>query len=224
MARAQPFTMIEALGRLLLPPSCLLCGLPCPGPEDLCLPCRPTLRPLPGGLHPPRGSTHRPFAPFCYGSGAQQLVQGLKFSRRPEGAQLMATLMAEAVPSPLKRETAVLIPVPLHWRRRLLRGFDQGALLTLWLSRRTGLRTFPALRRLRATRPQSQLARGQRGVNLAHAFQARPPPRAGLAPCLIDDVATTGATLKAAQDALQAAGWAQPQAWVFAWTLPPAPP
>jgi len=216
--------MLEALGRLLLPPNCFLCGLPCPGPEDLCPACRPTLRPLPGGLHPPRGSIHRPFAPFCYGSGAQQLVQGVKFSRRPEGAQLMATLMAEAVPSPLERETTVLIPVPLHWRRRLLRGFDQASLLTLWLSRRTGLKTVPALRRWRATRPQSQLARGRRGANLARAFHARPPPRPGLVPCLIDDVATTGATLKAAQDALEAAGWARPRAWVFAWTLPPAPP
>ena len=62
---------LDAWARWLLPPQCQLCGLPCPGPEDLCPACRPTLRPLPGGLEAPRGTARRPFAPFCYGSGAR---------------------------------------------------------------------------------------------------------------------------------------------------------
>lgn len=138
------------------------------------------------------------------------LTQQLKFHRRPEAARLMATLMAEALPRPFPENAVVLIPLPLHWRRRLRRGFDQAQLLSLWLHRLTGLPQLPALRRHRATAPQSRLPREARPGNLARAFHATPPPRPGLIPVLVDDVATTGATLSAGRDALLAAGWAPP--------------
>ena len=215
---------LDAGARWLLPPQCQLCGLACPGPEDLCPACRLTLRPLPGGLEAPRGTARGPFAPFCYGSGAQGLAQQLKFHGRPEAARLMATLMAEALPRPFSEHAVVLIPLPLHWRRRLRRGFDQAQLLSLWLHRLTGYPLLSALRRHRATAPQSRLPREARSGNLARAFRATSPPKPGLTPVVIDDVATTGATLSAGRDALIAAGWAAPLHWVFAWTLPPSPP
>ena len=215
---------LDTWARWLLPPQCQLCGLPCPGPEDLCPACRPTLRPLPGGLEAPRGTARRPFAPFCYGSGAQVLAQQMKFHRRPEAARLMATLMAEALPRPFLGNAVVLIPLALHWRRRLQRGFDQAQLLSLWLHRLTGLPLTAVLRRHRATAPQSRLPREARSGNLAGAFYAASPPQPGLTPVLVDDVATTGATLGAGRAALLAAGWAPPLHWVFAWTLPPSPP
>ena len=215
---------LDVWARWLLQPRCQLCGLGCPGPEDLCPACRPTLRPLPGGLEAPRGTARQPFAPFCYGSGAQALAQQLKFHRQPEAARLMATLMAEALPRPFSEKAVVLVPLPLHWRRRLQRGFDQAQLLSLWLHRLTGLPLAAPLRRRRATAPQSRLPRGARVDNLAGAFNAAPPPQTGLRPVLVDDVATTGATLRAGREALLAAGWAPPLHWVFAWTLPPSPP
>lgn len=215
---------LDAWARWLLPPQCLLCGLPSPGPEDLCPACRLTLRPLPGGLEAPRGTARKPFAPFCYGSGAQVLAQQMKFHRRPEAARLMATLMAEGLPRPILGNAVVLIPLALHWRRRLQRGFDQAQLLSLWLHRLTGLPLTAALRRHRATAPQSRLPREARSGNLAGAFYAASPPQPGLTPVLVDDVATTGATLSAGRAALLAAGWAPPLHWVFAWTLPPSPP
>lgn len=215
---------IDGWARWLLPPQCQLCGLGCQGPEDLCPACRLTLRPLPGGLEAPRGTPRRPFAPFCYGSGAQVLAQQLKFHRQPEAARLMATLMAEALPRPFSKQAVVLIPLALHWRRRLWRGFDQAQLLSLWLHRLTGLPLLAALRRHRATAPQSRLPREARSGNLAGAFHATSPPRSALTPVLVDDVATTGATLSAGRKALLAAGWAPPLHWVFAWTLPPSPP
>ncbi|MEE3109487.1 MAG: ComF family protein, partial [Pseudomonadota bacterium] len=79
-------------------------------------------------------------------------------------------------------------------------------------------------RRHRATAPQSRLPREARSGNLAGAFYSASPPQPGLTPVLVDDVATTGATLSAGRAALLAAGWAPPLHWVFAWTLPPSPP
>jgi len=103
----------------------------------------------------------------------------------------------------------LLVPVPLHPRRLAERGFDQAALLATGLGPRLGIRVeLGALVRSRYTPAQAQLAsRAQRHKNVAGAFQLRRPERvAGRAVCLVDDVATTGATLDACAQVLVDAG------------------
>lgn len=221
----------------LLPASCVLCSLPARAGLDLCdvcrcdlpsvrQPCRGCALPLPEASvaalcgrcqrHPHRFDALQ--ARCLYLDPADLLVQMLKFSARMAAARVMATLMLEQPPSGL--DTAVLLPVPLHWWRRWRRGFDQAELIAGHLAGGTGL---PLLRgavtRRRATAAQSGLGLRARRRNLDNAFRVtdRVMPAHLI---LIDDVATSGATLDALASACRRAGAERVEAWVFARTPP----
>src|SRR5437867_13185729 len=63
--------------------------------------------------------------------------------------------------------------VPLHWRRRFARGFNQAELLAQEIARRRGIPALRALRRVRATRTPTGLTHAQRRQNVAGAFRPR---------------------------------------------------
>ena len=107
----------------------------------------------------------------------------------------------------------LVVPVPLHWRRRLARGFNQAERIARPLAACLGVAYGSALRRRRATRAQARLGRAERLANPAGAFAVRHSPFPGrrlrldgARVLLVDDVATTGATLEAAARALRVAG------------------
>jgi ComF family protein len=103
----------------------------------------------------------------------------------------------------------LLVPVPVHAARARKRGYDQAALLAQAVSERLGLPQREILVRTRNTTPQFELGRRARRTNVAGAFALRPGAGAlveGRWPILIDDVATTGATLLACAEVLYAAG------------------
>ncbi|MCA1962852.1 MAG: hypothetical protein LDL31_02770 [Prosthecobacter sp.] len=97
----------------------------------------------------------------------------------------------------------LLVPVPLHWSRKIVRGFNQSWELCCQLSDRTGIPALQALRRVNRTQRQALLNRKQRLVNMRGVFCLKnawlPPWRAkarlqGANVLLVDDVLTTGAT------------------------------
>ncbi|MCH8275186.1 MAG: ComF family protein [Armatimonadetes bacterium] len=143
-----------------------------------------------------------------YDGVAGKAVQKLKYARHSILAKPMAGQMRpvlEQVP-----DSDRVVPVPIHWTRRAMRGFNQSDLLAEGLA--AGTVRHDLLRRVRATRPQVMLTSKQRLRNLEGAFKAR-PCRGGRV-LLIDDVVTSGGTLEACAGALKAAG----ASWVGALT------
>lgn len=132
-------------------------------------------------------------------------IRRLKFSGRTHVARAVAPLWSPLVAA-VASDGGLVVPVPLHWRRRFTRGFDHAWHLALHACADAGLAPpVPALRRLRHGPPQSTLARVQRRDNPRDAFAVRLPV-GGRSVVLVDDVVTTGATIAAAARALFAAG------------------
>jgi len=155
-------------------------------------------------------------AVFRFEGGARRLVHRLKYERLSALAEPMGAAMARHLGA---RGTAydLVVPVPLHPRRQRDRGFNQAALLAREIGARCGIEVVPrALVRVRATSPQVRTgAVGQRAANVAGAFACRAGVRDRVV-LLVDDVATTGATLRACAEPLRAAGAAAVHALVFA--------
>jgi ComF family protein len=125
--------------------------------------------------------------------------------------------------SDLLDDVSAAVPVPLHRRRLRARGFNQAA----EIAKHLGLPVLAALRRVRATRSQTDLPAARRHANVRDAFAlGRGAEVAGLRLVLVDDVSTTGATLEACARVLAAAGAADVRALTAARvvTRPPGPP
>ena len=153
-------------------------------------------------------------AACLYDFPVDRLLPRFKFHRDLAAGRLLAQLMAEAF-TPLQRPQAV-IALPLHRGRLRARGYDQALELARPLARALQLPLFEgALRRTRATAPQSELSAMARHRNLRGAFACDCAPLPAHV-ALVDDVMTTGATLHAAAKALRRAGVVRVDAWVCA--------
>lgn len=184
-------------------PLCLCCGLPFAtpadsGPDGTCLGCM---------RRPPRFRRAR--AALRYDDASQRLILPFKHGDRTEFAPVLAAMMSRAGAS-LLTEADVILPVPLHRRRLVARGYNQAALLAALLSRRAGRPWLPdALMRHRETAPLGQLSAAARGQEVSDAFSMRPGRRdlvEGRCVLLIDDVMTSGATASACAATLLDAG------------------
>lgn len=102
----------------------------------------------------------------------------------------------------------VVVPVPMHWRRRWMRGTNSAAVLAERLSQRLRVPlAVDLLRRTRHTPPQFSLPPSERPANVRNAFAVRPGYHFEEARVLlVDDILTTGSTCSAAARALKQAG------------------
>lgn len=109
--------------------------------------------------------------------------------------------------SPAADPGLVVVPIPLHPLRRLRRGFNQADAVAAGLAEALGRPSRgDALRRRRRTRPLYGVPREDRAALVAGAFRARPAAVAGRPVLLVDDIRTSGATLRAAAEAVRRAG------------------
>jgi len=226
---------LEKISLWCLPYVCALCGCESDNQRDLCSSCEASLPTLVNRCAvcalplieekeaifcldcqdcPP--IYDRICGLFSYESPLPSLISALKFHHQLAYARLLGELMAErAVDDWCKNQARpqVLIPVPLYEKRLRQRGYNQALELARPIGRRLGLDIdHQSCQRIRATKAQSSLVSHQRKQNLRSAF-ALSRPVAYQHVAIIDDVVTTGSTVRALSEALKAQGVEYIEVW-----------
>jgi ComF family protein len=142
-----------------------------------------------------------------YETALRNLVLSFKFHQKTEYAQRLSQMMNDALTvSGVARRIDVFVPVPLHWRRRLERGYNQSLYLARGLCAKPG-GVSTDLVRTRYTRRQWSLTDTQRRKNVKDAFAVRRGhPFKDKTIGLVDDITTSGATLNECAKALKEVG------------------
>jgi ComF family protein len=221
---------LRACCDLLLPAACLLCGerLPpaapatafCPDCRDgmpqpapaRCPVCAIAHRSLTPSLHHCEACLRQP-PPFArvhavgpYTGALQEAIQRFKYQGQLPLERPLGKLLADTVLAAGGRRPDLLVPVPLHLHRLRERGYNQSLQLARQLGRQLKAPVTPGLlQRTRATTSQQGLDAVTRGSNLRGAFAATAPLH-GRHLLLVDDVMTTGATVRECAEVLRKAG------------------
>jgi predicted amidophosphoribosyltransferase len=163
------------------------------------------------------GAIARAWAPLAFEGPARAVVHALKFRGALGLAELMAAQMVATAPAGLLGAGAALVPVPTPGTRRRRRGFDHAARLAAAVGERTGMPVVPCLRRAGAAPRQATARRAARLADgRVRVEVCAEVPRSVV---LIDDVHTTGATLRACARKLQANGAFEVSALAYARAL-----
>jgi ComF family protein len=150
-----------------------------------------------------------------YEGPLRKLIHLFKYGKVETLAQPLSRLLIRSLP--LDQRFDMVVAMPMHWRKRWERGFNQAELLAKPVARRYGLKLATNLRRARHTNAQAGLTEAQRLANARDSFRIQQPAEInGKRVLLIDDVFTTGATLRAAAAALKKAGAAHVSALTLA--------
>ena len=230
----------DSIADLALPPQCLACDRHVARLGGLCPVCWGEFRLIekpycarlgtpfaydlgPGALSAEAIADPPPFdrcrAVAHFDEVARKLVHGLKYRDHIELARWMGGWMARAG-ADVVADADIVTPVPLHRFRLWMRRFNQSAALAHAIAAETGKRFAPAvLKRVRATTQQVGLSATERDKNVRGAFRVMPEERpkiAGRCILLVDDVYTTGATVRAATRALLRGGAGAVDVLVFA--------
>lgn len=230
--------MLHRALNVLLPPRCVLCGLPS-GSICICGPCKKDLPwagpqcrqcglPLNAGQDRACGQClqkpppfNRTISPLQYRPPVDGLVRALKFHRQLAEGRVLSHLMCEQVTTSGISLPDMLIPVPLHRTRMIKRGFNQACELGNHAGRVFDIPLLTTgLRRKRNTRAQSGLSRKQRQSNVRGAFYWHGREKPGRHVALIDDVMTTGTTVSECVRVLKKAGARRVDVWVPTRAIP----
>lgn len=243
--------LAHGLQQRLIPPCCLLCSAQHAGDIALiCNPCRADLPymdsacpqcgvALESSRHPLETTPSAPllcgsclkqpppfsqsFIPLQYTTPIDTLISEFKYRSKLINGRLLSQLLLQRVHAHYREQALpdLLLPVPLHWRRQLRRGYNQSQCVASYLGAQLHIPV--ELRRLvrtRRTPPQQGLNKQERQHNLKHAFAVKGALN-GQTVAIIDDVMTTGATSAEISRELLNAGAADVHIWALART--PAP-
>ena len=228
------------------PPTCVICGAIIRGSRIflVCRACRKRFAPVDGDACLVCRSAGRGDVGFAAGRDcrddahrdarihaavrmidpADTVVHALKFRDRPELGRTIALLIARSLRRSRAADWDLVTPLPLHRRRERERGYNQSRVVAEPLASLRRAEFEPRLlTRARATDRQADLDYAARATNVAGAFRIRErrgaatkARLAGRRILLVDDVATTGQTLRHALEALRATGAGRTGAAVFA--------
>ncbi|WP_200612171.1 ComF family protein [Thermohalobaculum xanthum] len=234
MERSAVGRLVTAMGGALFPPLCPGCRAETAEPQSLCQSCWSDTEFIAGAVcdtcgrpvtglpatepgfrcdeclrNPPEWDRAR--GVLVYGGTGRRIVLALKHGDRLDVVPMLGQWAARTGEG-LIADADLVVPIPLHWTRRLRRRFNQSAELAraaLVAARRPEIYAPEVLRRVRRTASQDGRSRSERAENVADALAVAPgaePLIRGKRILLVDDVMTTGATLSAAATVLRAAG------------------
>lgn len=223
--------LAKGAGDLLLPDICGGCGAAEAAEGGLCAKCGLGLLSLASLNSCPRcGSTLGPGIPArddgcgqCaatlprfdrvfrvgpYAGCLRRAIRDLKYHRRQRLRRRLGDLLAQRIRAGWNDGGIdVVVPIPMHWIRRLLRGFDHARSIASRIAAELDLPLGDDLVRVRNTPPQTRLSRSRRAENVRGAFAVPSPAGVrGANVLLVDDVITTGATADEAAKTVLAAG------------------
>ncbi len=227
---------VQSLANRLLPPHCVLCAAMTDRHLALCHPCHAELPALGHACQRcalPLADNHSTLCADCvqtppvfertialwpYQGIIKRLISDFKYRRRFYIGRLLGQLLSQQVMQayPAEQRPDVIIATPMHWLRRVRRGFNQSELLAQQLTRATNLPLSKGVNRRRGQRQQA-LTAAARKKNMQAIFYSR-SCFDGLSVAIVDDVVTTGATANALSRVLREAGASTVHVWCLART------
>ena len=222
---------VESINQLLWPSFCINCGTNiCQSENHLCEKCWSELLActdgeycLGCGINVSQYGIVNNACPRCqanrfhfdriircgiYDQALKKIILSFKFKDRTELALMLAMLANSALQgSGISSEIDFFVPVPIHWTRRLKRGYNQSTLIAKKLKHRTAIINTDLVR-IRRTKAQMAITSpAGRARNVANAFAVRYGHNfENASVCLIDDIKTTGSTLNECAKSLKEAG------------------
>ena len=191
--------VLSSLLAVLFPARCVGCGTP---PEALCPACLSRARPgRASPVPPPPPAVDWWVAAFAYEGAVREALARVKYRNNRSALPLLAAVLVERLREASCGPVDLITWPPTTTGRRRLRGFDQAEHLARAVGRSLGIPVRGCITRRAG---QSQTGRSAEERRRGPAFEAGPV--AGLSVLVVDDVATTGATVAAAARALRAAG------------------
>ncbi len=225
---------VRSITNWLLPRRCLLCAAPA-GDAQLCSGCDADLSRIalacprcaapvltPGECadcvrYPP--AFEAAYAPLAYEGSVRYLLTQFKYHRRLSCGAPLAHAMLQSLRGRTGNMPQALIPVPIHPKRLRERGFNQSLELARPLGQALGIAVLPdVVRRVRATVPQNQLAEDERVANVRGVFALRAEAIVPKHVAIVDDVLTTGATVRELARILRKHGCERVEVWCAART------
>lgn len=202
--------IIREIVDFFLPRTCHLCGCVLQDSEDMiCMRCIETL---------PRSRYHlmeqnpmeRRFAgivPYVRATGyfiysrnsaLANAIHDMKYRQFPSIGYRLGKIVGEELNmAGFFEGTDLVAGVPMHWRKRARRGYNQADYIAKGIAEAVGLEIVDALKASRAHKTQTAMTLEQRQANLAGSFEiAKPDMIKGKGLVIVDDVCTTGATMR----------------------------
>ncbi len=227
---AKPYS--DAVLNFIYPPYCIVCKSRLdPGLTLICKMCWRNLPRIDNTQNQKRSRANLDFAEsqitrflavWEFNIAVQQVIHEIKFFGKKSFAKFIGVELADLISQYEEYLTAdLIIPVPLHKIKLLERVFNKSLLLSQAISKKIDIPVKQkVLKRIRNTRPQSKLNAVERQQNVKDAFRVIDPAAVkGKTVVLVDDVLTTGSTMRACAESLDSAGVAKTLALTAAATL-----
>ena len=204
-AAEDPVMLLRAFDNAIMPLRCVFCGARTQDLKQyLCAGCDADLPRIESPPPPASSPLEYDVAPLAYEFPVAAAIKALKFQRTLFYAPALAELLCRECDH-LPDDIDAVLPVPLHWRRRWFRGFNQAVEIAAPVAKHLGVPLIRNVRRIRATPFQSGLSARERAKNLRDAFVVRGAV-SWRHVLIVDDVITTGTTTRQLTKVLLRAG------------------